>query len=146
MPLQDGFLRISPTLAVPLEEFELTFVRASGPGGQHVNKTSSAVQLRFDVDGSKSLDDKLRRRLKDIAGNRLTNAGEIVLTAQRFRSREQNRRDAFDRIEKLLLRASRVRKRRRKTQVPRAARERRLDDKRKRAEKKRLRGTPSRYD
>lgn len=139
-------LQITPTLSIPLDEFELQFIRASGPGGQHVNKSSTAVQLRFDVAGSRCIDGPTRDRLVAIAGNRLTNDGELIITAQRFRSREQNRRDALDRVAKLLQRASRKPKPRRKTRVPRASRKRRLDDKKKRAEKKRLRGRPGRYD
>lgn len=139
-------LQITPTLSIPLDEFELQFIRASGPGGQHVNKSSTAVQLRFDVSASASLTPAVRKRLVAIAGNRITKEGELIVTAQRFRSREQNRRDALERVARLVQRAARKPKPRRKTRVPRAARERRLEDKKKRGEKKRLRGRPSRYD
>ena len=121
----------------------MSFIRASGPGGQHVNKSSTAVQMRFDVLNSPSLSDEIRQRLIKIAGNRITSGGELVVTAQRFRSREQNRRDALQRIATLVRGATVVPKKRRRTKPSAKARKRRLDDKRKRGERKKLRGRPS---
>ena len=135
-------LLISPTIEIPFDEFEFTFIRASGPGGQHVNKSSTAVQLRFDVGNSPSLPDDVRTRLLSICGNRVNSAGELILTAQRFRSREQNRRDALDRVTKLVQRACLVPKKRRRTKPSAASRRKRLEDKKKRGQVKKLRGRP----
>ena len=148
MPLRlaERHLIVTPGLAIPLSEFDETYIRASGPGGQHVNKTSTAVQLRFNVTASQAIDDATRQRLMVIAGNRLTGAGELVITAGRFRSREQNRRDAFERVARLLERASHAPRKRKRTKPTRAARERRLQDKRRRGNVKRLRGRPDGRD
>ncbi len=137
-------LQINATLAIPMDEFHTSFIRASGPGGQHVNKSSTAVQVRFDVLRSPSLSDDIRQRLIQIAGNRMTLAGELIVTAQRFRSRERNRLDALERIASLVRRATIVPKKRRRTKPSRAARKKRLNDKRKRGEQKRQRSRPSR--
>ena len=144
MPLRldEKHLVITPDLSIPLSEFDESYIRASGPGGQHVNKTSTAVQLRFDLAASRALDDATRQRLTVIAGNRLTRAGELIITAGRFRSREQNRRDAFERLARLVERASHAPRKRKRTRPSRAARERRLQDKRHRGNVKRLRGKP----
>ena len=133
-------LRINSRLLIPQDEFRTSFIRASGPGGQHVNKSSTAVQMRFDVLNSPSLSDEIRHRLIQIAGNRMTSGGELIVTAQRFRSREQNRRDALQRIAALIRRATIVPRKRRRTKPSSAERKRRLDDKRKRGERKKLRG------
>ncbi|NNF61410.1 MAG: aminoacyl-tRNA hydrolase [Gammaproteobacteria bacterium] len=135
-------LTVTDTLSIPLDEFELSFIRASGPGGQHVNKSSTAVQLRFDIRSSPSLPDDVRKRLLRIAGNRVTTQGELILTAKRFRSRKQNRQDALDRVARLVRRATVVPKKRRRTKPTRAARRQRLDDKKRRGKVKRLRGRP----
>lgn len=135
-------LTITDTLSIPLDEFALSYIRASGPGGQHVNKTSTAVQLRFHIGNSPSLPDDVRKRLLRIAGNRVTRQGELVLTAKRFRSRRQNQQDALDRVAKLLRRATMKPKKRRRTAPSRAARRQRLDDKKRRGKVKRLRGRP----
>ena len=126
-----------------MDEFHASFIRASGPGGQHVNKSSTAVQIRFDVVRSSSLSDDVRQRLIQIAGNRMTLAGELIVTAQRFRSRERNRQDALERIASLVKRAAIVPKKRRRTKPSRAARRKRLDVKRKRGNQKRQRSRPS---
>lgn len=136
-------LQINATLSIPIDEFQATFIRASGPGGQHVNKSSTAVQIRYDVTRSASLPDDVRRRLIQIAGNRMTTAGELIVTAQRFRSRERNRLDALERIAALVRRAAIVPKKRRRTRPSGASRKKRLDDKRKRGDRKRLRSRPS---
>ena len=89
-------IEITKRIAIDETELEFAFIRASGPGGQNVNKTSSAVQLRFDVRNSPSLPEAVRERLEKLAGRRLTNDGVLVIAAQRFRSQEQNRQDALE--------------------------------------------------
>ena len=120
-------------------EIEETFVRASGPGGQNVNKVSSAVQIRFDLSGSRSLPEDLRERLGRFAGRRLTRDGVIVIIAQRYRTQERNRQDALDRLIALIRRAAVPPGPRRPTKPRRAAKERRLQAKAKRSAIKELR-------
>src|SRR2546423_10105018 len=114
-------------------EIEESFVRASGPGGQNVNKVSSAVQLRFDLSGSRSLPEKVRERLARLAGHRLTRDGVIVIIAQRYRTQERNRQDALKRLVALIRRAAEPPTPRRPTKPSRAARERRLEAQARRA-------------
>ena len=122
-------------------EIEESFVRASGPGGQNVNKVSSAVQIRFDLSGSRSLPEDLRERLARLAGHRLTRDGVIVIIAQRYRTQERNREDALDRLIALIRRAAVPPTPRRPTKPSRAAKERRLDAKARRATTKERRRT-----
>ena len=122
-------------------EIEESFVRASGPGGQNVNKVSSAVQLRFDLSGSRSLPQEVRERLARLAGRRLTREGVIVIIAQRYRTQERNRQDALDRLVALIRRAAAPPTPRRPTKPSRAAKERRLQAKAKRSAIKELRRT-----
>src|SRR3546814_4594743 len=91
-------IHVTSTIALDEDEIEETFVRSSGPGGQHVNRTESAVQLRFDAARSPALSDPVRARLKRLAGRRMTSDGVIVIEAQRFRAQERNRQDALDRL------------------------------------------------
>jgi ribosome-associated protein len=122
-------------------EIEESFVRASGPGGQNVNKVSSAVQLRFDLSGSRSLSEDLRERLARLAGRRLTRDGVIVIIAQRYRTQERNRQDALDRLIALIRRAAVPPIPRRPTKPSAAAKERRLEAKARRATIKQQRRT-----
>jgi ribosome-associated protein len=139
-------LHITPIIAINEVEIQLDFIRASGPGGQHLNKAATAVQLRFDARNSPSLPDDVRERLMRLAGNRVTEDGTLIITARRFRSQERNRQDAIDRLIELIRKAAEEPKLRRKTKSSRAARQRRLDAKRRRGQTKRLRRSVSRYE
>ncbi|MFW6181107.1 MAG: alternative ribosome rescue aminoacyl-tRNA hydrolase ArfB [Spirochaetota bacterium] len=127
---------------ISLDEYELqwSFVRSSGPGGQNVNKLSTAVQLRFDAARSPSLPDEVRGRLLRLAGKKATAGGEVVIEARRHRSQELNRRDALERLLALIRRASTKPRPRRRTKPTAASRRRRLERKRRRGEIKRRRG------
>jgi ribosome-associated protein len=135
-------IRVTSTIALPESEIEETFIRSPGPGGQHVNKTESAVQLRFDARKSANLTNAVFLRLKTLAGRRMTRDGVIVITANRFRSRERNRGDALDRLVELIRRAAVVPKKRKPTKPTKGSKQKRLDTKRKRADIKKARGKP----
>ena len=133
-------IAVTDTISIGEEELHETFVLASGPGGQNVNKVSSAVQLRFDVWGSPSLDGEIRARLSALAGQRLTKDGVLVISARAHRSQERNRADARERLLDLIRRATERPTPRRATRPPRAAKRRRLESKKIRANVKRDRG------
>ena len=133
-------LQITATIAIDESELEERFVRASGPGGQNVNKVASAVELRFDASKSTVLDSEVRERLKRIAGSRMTAEGVILIDARRFRTQAKNREDARERLAELIRSALARPKRRRKTRPSTASRERRIETKRRRSETKRGRG------
>lgn len=133
-------IRITDDIAIGDNEVHEDFVRSSGPGGQNVNKVATAVQLRFDVAHSPSLPEPVRRRLMRLAGQRLTDAGVLVLHAQQFRTQDQNRQDARERLVALIRQAAAKPKRRIRTKPTRASRQRRHEAKRQRGQTKRLRG------
>jgi len=132
-------IRITPAIALDENEIQEEFIRASGPGGQHVNKAATAVQLRFDATRSPSLPDDVRQRLVKLAGKKMTEDGVMIITARRFRSQERNRQDAMDRLTALIRKAAEKPKPRRKTKPPLASKERRLEEKHQRSETKRQR-------
>jgi ribosome-associated protein len=132
-------IHITPAIALDESEIEEHYIRSGGPGGQNVNKVATAVQLRFDANASPALDEALRRRLATLAGRRMTKEGVIVITAERFRSRERNREDALARLVELIRRAAIRPKARRATRPTAGSRERRLASKATRARTKRLR-------
>ena len=133
---------VTDAIAIDEGEIEIRQVKASGPGGQHVNKTSSAIELRFDVDNSPSLTPDVKARLTKIAGSRMTLEGELLIFAQSHRSQEMNRQDAIGRLIALIQRAAEAPKPRKKTRPTKASKERRLASKSRRAEVKSMRGRP----
>jgi ribosome-associated protein len=136
-------LRITRDITLDERELEEQFIRASGPGGQNVNKVSTAVQLRFNVFASPSLPWDVRERLIKLAGNRINSAGELMITAQRFRTQARNRADAREKLAALIRAAAHRPKPRRKTRPSAAAKRRRLMSKRRHGELKRARAKNS---
>jgi ribosome-associated protein len=138
--LGEKVLRITDTLSIPLSELRFRFARSSGPGGQHVNRSATRVELLFDVAGSPSLTEAQRERALKALAPYIDSDGVLHLISQTFRSQFRNREEAVERFQTLMRRAMKVPKRRRPTRPSRAARERRLASKRRRSEIKRQRG------
>ena len=139
-------MRVSPHIVIDERELDEQFVRASGPGGQNVNKVSSAVQLRFNAAVSAALTPAVRERLLKLAGSRATTAGEIVIVAQRFRTQAQNRTDARARLVALILKAWLPPKLRRPTKPTAGSKRRRLESKQKLGQIKRLRAAVTNHE
>lgn len=135
-------IEITPTLSIDENEIQLDFVRSSGPGGQNVNKVSTAVQLRFDVVHSPGLPEAVKQRLARLAGSRMTGEGVLLIDAHQYRTQEQNRADAELRLVELIRQAAHPPRPRKPTRPGAAARARRMEDKRHRGEIKRMRRGP----
>jgi ribosome-associated protein len=133
-------LEITPSIQIDESEIQLDFVRASGPGGQNVNKVSSACQLRWDVGRTPALSPEVKLRLTRLAGSRMTEDGILLIEAKRYRTQEQNRKDALERLAALVLRAAEPAKPRRATRPTLASQERRVAAKKRAGANKRLRG------
>ena len=138
-----NMIRVTPSITIDEREIREVFVRASGPGGQNVNKVSTAVQLRVDVRRSASLPEDVKERLIRLGGRRVTEAGVLVIDARRFRTQERNRQDARERLADLVRKAAIRPKRRKRTRPSSASRESRLEGKRRRAQVKRMRRIPA---
>ena len=132
-------IQITSSITINESEIQEEFIRSSGPGGQNVNKVATTVQLRFDAVNSPSLTDEVRERLISLARSRTTDDGVLIINARRFRTQGRNRRDAFERLAKLIRRAAEKPRRRHKTRPTLASRMRRLEDKHRRTEAKILR-------
>jgi len=132
-------LKISNHVSIPLAEIQFQAIRAQGAGGQNVNKVSSAIHLRFDIDAS-SLPDNYKAGLRELRDQRITSEGTLVIKAQRFRSQEKNREDALARLRELVISAGATRKRRKPTKPTRGSQRRRVDSKTKRGLLKSRRG------
>lgn len=133
-------IRVTDRLEIDERHLDERFVRASGPGGQHVNKVATAVELRFDVDRATTLTGEVKQRLRALAGNRMTADGVLLIDARRHRTQARNREDARARLADLIRQALVPPRRRRKTRPSRASVEKRIDSKKRRAETKRGRG------
>ena len=136
MPIQ-----IEKEIVIHDSEIQLDFVQASGPGGQNVNKVSSAVQLRFDLNNARSMPGAIKRRLARLAGKRITKNGILIITAKRYKSQDKNRKDAIERLIRLVKKAAIYPKVHRKTVIPRSSKERRLQMKQRQSAKKSYRQT-----
>ena len=139
-------IQISSSISIAEKEIKENFIRAPGPGGQKVNKTESAVQLRFNARTSPSLSHSQFKRLKALAGQRITREGVIVITANQFRSQDQNRKDALDRLIRMIKKSTETPKIRRPTKPSKTAMKRRLDGKRHQGAIKKERGKVSQPD
>ena len=137
---------VADNVTIDEKEIEFVFVRASGPGGQNVNKVATATQLRFNIRNASGLPQDVKQRVMRLAGNRVTRDGVLVIDARRFRTQERNRQDALDRLVALFRKAAVPPKRRRKTRPSAASRERRLEDKRRRGKAKETRREVGLFD
>lgn len=135
-------IKVTDDVEIDESEIEETFITAGGPGGQHVNKAATAVQIRFDAAGSPSLDEAVRSRLLKLAGKRLNAEGQVVMTARRFRSQARNREDAVERLVALVRAAAAPTASRKETRIPGSARRKRLQEKRRASQIKTMRRAP----
>lgn len=135
-------LKLTRQISLDESEIMLSFIRAPGPGGQNVNKIASAVQLRFDVVHSPSLPEDVRRRLLTQARNKISQSGELIIKASRFRTQERNKQDALERLKALLINAEKIPKRRKPTKPSRAVTEKRLQKKKLHSKNKAIRRQP----
>jgi len=132
-------IEINNKIFIPENEIQFNFIRSSGPGGQNVNKVSTAVQLRFDIVNSTSLNDEIKRRLIEKSGNKVTKEGILIIEAKRFRTQESNRQDAVERFIELIRKAEKKPKKRIKTKPSKESRQKRIEEKKKRSEVKKMR-------
>ncbi|MGE5806974.1 MAG: alternative ribosome rescue aminoacyl-tRNA hydrolase ArfB [Ignavibacteria bacterium] len=132
-------IEINNKIFIPETELHFNFIRSSGPGGQNVNKVSTAVQLRFDIINSPSLAEQLKKRLIAVSGNRATKEGILIIEAKRFRTQESNRQDAVERFIGLIRKAEKKPKRRIKTKPSKESKQKRIEEKKKRSEVKKMR-------
>lgn len=133
-------IAVTDSIELHEDEIQEEFIRSSGPGGQHVNKTETGVQLRFDAARSPSLPEEVRTRLLTLARGRITEDGILIIVARRYRSQTRNRTDALDRLIALIQKAAVPPRPRRKTRTPHGTKRKRLEEKRRRGDTKRLRG------
>ncbi len=139
-------ISVTRTISIDERELNFQFIRSSGPGGQNVNKVSTAVQLRFDVGNSPSLPGDVRTRLIRLAGRRVTQEGILIIEARRERTQERNREDAIERLRELIRQAAQKPRPRKKTKPSKAAKERRLESKKQRGRIKKMRGAKAETD
>jgi len=140
---QDKYLLITPAVKIPLHDIQFEYSHASGPGGQHVNTTDSAVLLRFNIRTCSEFSAEIRRKLYSIARRKINLNGELLITASEFRSQKQNKKKALLSLKEIVQQATRETKPRKKTDVPAASKSQRLQAKKNRAEKRKQRKTPS---
>ncbi len=132
-------ITVSPEIEIHESDIKYDFIRSSGPGGQNVNKVSSAVQLRFDLHNAKGISDEMKRRISKLAGRKMTDHGVLIIEAKRYRTQERNKTDALDRLIKIIERASTKPKKRLSTKPSKLSKEKRLRAKHKKSQKKQLR-------